>query len=50
MKNETLPKVKKNSSPVCFADSDEVRPEFKEASKPLTIGKKKASTSKKEFL
>jgi hypothetical protein len=47
MKNKLLPKVKKNSSPVCFADSDEVRPEFKEAPKPLAIDKKQTAKSKK---
>ena len=34
MKNKSQTKVRQNSSPVCYAESTEIRPEFKEIEKP----------------
>jgi hypothetical protein len=47
MKNKTKIKLKENSSPVCFAESDEVRPEFKEGLKTSDVEKNKSAKSKK---
>lgn len=45
MKNKPQPKVNQNSSPVCFAESNEIRPEFKEI--PVNDKAKQSPKTKK---
>lgn len=47
MKNKSKLKIKQNSSPVCYLESDGIRPEFKEVSKPVSIKEKQLPNSKK---
>lgn len=47
MKNKSQPKTKQNSSPVCYAESNEIRPEFKEVSTPINDKAKQSTKAKK---